>query len=88
MLWEMQLWPGGVPVHSLGSCSAQRLIQPACAPGHRSPLPGYLHPSCPISVGYNGTRQPFPRGLAQPLLILLPKRIWKTSSQLSRFMKA
>lgn len=72
-------------MQSLGSCPAWWIIQPACTPRHRSLLPGCLHPLHPIDVG---TRQPFPPGLAQPLLILPPKRIWKMSSQLSRFMKA
>lgn len=62
-----------VPVHGLGRTRwLQTLLPPSS--------PGVLSVWAPAS--------PFPQGLAQPLRILLPKRSWKTSSQLSRFMKA
>lgn len=70
----------GDSCHSLSSCPAQRLIQPARTPRHCSPSPGACAPRAPSVQDILAP--------AQPLLILPPKRIWKTSSQLSRFMKA
>lgn len=85
MLWEVQLWPGGLLCMACAGCDGS-----SCLPVLPGIAPSSLHPCipCALSVSTVGTCQPSPPGLAQPLRILLPKRSWKTSSQLSLFMKA
>lgn len=85
MLWEVQLWPEGLLCLAWTGYDGS-----SCPPVLPGIAPSSLHvcTPCTLSVPTVGTCQPFPRGLAQPLRILLPKRSWKTSSQLSLFMKA
>lgn len=73
MLWEVQLCPVGF------LCMAHPGIAPSSL--------GVCIP-CALSIPAAEICQPFPPWLAQPLRILPPKRSWKTSSQLSLFMKA